>query len=500
MEGPSGDEGDRGLTARESYAEESFAMKMNDNSPFRSKKLMGVRRAALKGSLIGSSCALALGLASCSSGGSSSSSTSTTTAQASNAGNFTTTVFLGDSLTAGYQSGALLDADEVHGWAPLVAAQANFPIVQALIAPPGAPGVLELQSISPLVIVQTPGTTTGRDNAATQVTDLAVPGAELNDTLNTVPVASPTTGEQQITQLVLGFPGLGLGEAYSQAQFAQKANPTTIFLWIGNNDALVADETGMPSSMTSVSDFTTQYQALISYLTKNTKAHLVIGTIPDVTIVPYMTPAATVLAEASAESGLPTATLSVVLGISAGDLVNPEGLAEVTAILTGQQKTPISDAGVLTAAEVVQVQTQVTAFNQVITAQASAAGATLVDTNGLIEKVATQGYTIGGYTGTNAFLNGFFSLDGIHPTNTGYAVIANGFIDTMNAAFKTSIPDVNLAAVAAADPLWPPNFGAGAGAGASAATQRKAGMMKVPTAAVRSLDSILIPDRLRTQR
>ena len=58
------------------------------------------------------------------------------------------------------------------------------------------------------------------------------------------------------------------------------------------------------------------------------------------------------------------------------------------------------------------------------------------------------------------FLGGFFSLDGIHPTNTGYAVVANTFIDAMNAAFKTTVADVNLSTVAAADPLWPPNLAA----------------------------------------
>jgi len=72
-------------------------------------------------------------------------------------------------------------------------------------------------------------------------------------------------------------------------------------------------------------------------------------------------------------------------------------------------------------------------------------------------------------------------------------VIANGFIDAMNTAFKTTVPDVSLTAVAAVDPLWPPNFGA------AAAAQRKAGMMKLPAAALRSLDSILIPNRLRQQ-
>ncbi len=56
----------------------------------------------------------------------------------------------------------------------------------------------------------------------------------------------------------------------------------------------------MPSSMTSVANFTTQYQALMTQLTTMTSAHLVIANIPDVTAVPYLTPAALVLAEASA--------------------------------------------------------------------------------------------------------------------------------------------------------------------------------------------------------
>lgn len=392
---------------------------------------------------------------------SSSTTPATTTPANANAGNFSTTVFLGDSLTAGFQSGSLLDTAEVHGWAPLVAQQAKFPIVQALIAPPGAPAVLELKSLGPPpVIASTPGQTTGRDNPSTQVTDLAVPGALLNDVMNTVPVVNPTTGQQQITQLVLGFPGLGYGAANSQATFAVEANPTTIFLWIGNNDALVADETGSPASMTSVADFTTQYAALMAELTTKTTAHLVIGNIPDVTLVPYMTPAAVVLGEYAAATHLPVATLSQLFGIVPGDLVNPEGLGEAAAIVAQQQAPPISNAGVLSVAEQATVRAQVTAFNQVIATQATAAGATLVDINSLFAKTATNGLPINGYTGTFGFLGGIFSLDGIHPTNTGYALLANAFIDAMNASGKTTIADVNLATVAAADPLWPTNFAA----------------------------------------
>jgi len=408
--------------------------------------------------LLSSVAAFGLSLAGCSSG-SSNPLAPIQAAQAKNAGNFSNTVFLGDSLTAGYQSGSLLDTQQIHGWAPLVATQANFSIVQPLIAYPGAPNVLQLVSVGPPPVITTaPGTTSGRDNFATQVTDLAVPGALLNDVMNTVPLVNPAAGQQQLNQLVLGFPGLGYGEALSQLGFAIKAQPTTIFLWIGNNDALIADITGMPSSMTSVATFTTQYQALMLQLMTMTPSHLVIANIPDVTQVPYLTPAAVVLAEVSQETGLPTTVLSGLLGIVPGDYVNPTGTAEIPLILAGTQHGPITDSGVLSAAEVVTVQAQVTAFNQVIAQQAQAANATLVDINALFKQVTASGLTINGYTGTTGFLGGFFALDGIHPTNTGYAVVANKFIDTMNTAFSSKIPDVALGAVAAADPFWPPNL------------------------------------------
>ncbi len=411
------------------------------------------------------------------------------TLQAQNAGNFSNTIFLGDSLTAGFQSGSLLDTTQVHGWAPVLAAQAGFGIVQPLIAYPGAPNVLQLESLGPPpVITSAPGTTSGRDNFATQPTDLAVPGALLNDVMNTVPLANPAAGQQQINQLVLGFPGLGYGQAYSQSTFAVKAQPTTIFLWIGNNDALIADETGMPSSMTSVTNFTSQYQALITQLTTLTPANLVIANIPDVTKVPYLTPAAEVLGLVSEETGVPTAVLSQILGIVPGDYVNPTGTAEIPLILAGQQKGPIDDAGVLSAAEVVTVQAQVTAFNQVIAAQAKAAGATLVDINALFSQLFATGLTINGYTGNASFLGGFFALDGIHPTNTGYAVIANTFIDTMNAQIKTKIPDVALGPIAATDPYWPPNI-VPVGAAASARPRM------IPANAGKAIDAFMLGKR-----
>jgi lysophospholipase L1-like esterase len=379
--------------------------------------------------------------------------------QAKNAGNFSKTVFIGDSLTAGYQSGSLLDTQQVHGWAPVVATQAQFTIVQPLIAYPGAPNVLKLTSLGPPPVITTvAGMTTGRDDFATQPTDLAVPGATVNDALNTVAPVNPTTGQQQITQLVLGFPGLGYGQDLSQVGFAIKAQPTTIFLWIGSNDALVADLTGTPTSMTPIADFTTQYAALIQQLSTMAPAHLVIANVPDVTLVPYLQPAALVLAQYSAATHIPVATLSALLGITTGDFVTLDGVRQIPDILAGKQQPPLAGSVVLTAAEAATAKQTVAAYNQVVATQAKNVGATLVDINALFTQVAANGVTINGVTGTTGFLGGIFSLDGIHPTNTGYALVANYFIDAMNTAFGTKIPDVALGPVAAADPLWPPNL------------------------------------------
>ena len=375
---------------------------------------------------------------------------------------FSQVVYVGDSLTAGFQNGSLLDTQQPHGWAALVAQQANYNITLPLIAPPGAPGVLQLVSVNPLVIQQAPGITTGRDNPDQQATDLAVPGHTLNDLLNTGPTATPTTGQEFLTDLVLAFP-LGNNPS-SQAGEAIGLKPTTLFVWIGNNDALIANDTGMPSSMTSVNDFNTEFALLMQGARSQTNAMLVVANIPDVTKLPSLTPANAVIAEAAAKSGLSTTQIGTILGISDGDLVNATGLAEVQADLqalaASQPTTPLSDGGVLTAAEVTQVQQTIASYNQAIATQAGAANAILVDIHALFESLQS-GKTINGVTITPAFLGGIFSLDGTHPTNTGYALVANAFIDAMNAKLESQVTDVDVSSVAASDPLFPSNLPAG---------------------------------------
>ena len=74
-------------------------------------------------------------------------------------------VVVGDSLSAGYQNGSLLDAQQVHGYASLIAAQRGVPLPLPLIAPPGVPNVLTLVDPGPPpVIVPAPRSARMRPN------------------------------------------------------------------------------------------------------------------------------------------------------------------------------------------------------------------------------------------------------------------------------------------------------------------------------------------------
>ncbi len=435
--------------------------------------------ARLRFSNLGFTAILLLLVAGCNMIGPKSPSTGTTSA---NAGNFTTTVFIGDSLTAGFQNGSLLDSEQPNGYANLIAKQAAFQLALPLIAPPGAPAVLQLVSVGPPpVIQQSPGITSGRDDLTVQATDLAVPGHLLTDLLNREPVAIPISNEDIVTDLVLGIPGLALGEDYTQLQWAEHLNPTTLFVWIGSNDALLAADSGMPSSMTPVAQFTTEFTQLMQALHSNTKANLIVGNVPDVTLVAYLTPGVAVLAEFSASSGIPVAQLSTTLGIQAADLVNPNGITQIEAILAGKQTGPVSDSGFLSPTEIAAVQQTIQQYNTAIAAQVAAVGGTLVDINTALTQLHNSPPTINGITPSFAFLGGFFSLDGVHPTNTGYALLANIFIDRMNAALATKIPDVDVSTIAATDPLFPSNL------------PKAARMIHIPAAAAQSLDWMLKP-------
>ena len=106
---------------------------------------------------------------------------------------------------------------------------------------------------------------------------------------------------------------------------------------------------------------------------------------------------------------------------------------------------PLEDKYVLTKSEVAQVQTATNAYNTQIKALAEAYGLAFVDANAkMVELGKNSGFQYNGVSYSTTFVTGgSFSLDGVHLTGKGYAVIANEFIKAINAKYKSNLRQVN---------------------------------------------------------
>lgn len=361
---------------------------------------------------------------------------------------FSRMVVVGDSLSAGYQSGGLMEASQLAGYASLIATQAGAPLRLPLIGEPGVPNVLELVSWGPPpIIAPMAGSSPGRLDPFAQATNLAVPGHDVLDALETrpdLPVGS-------LTDLVLGLPGLFQGVSMSQVEWAEALQPTVIFLWIGSNDTLGAATAGSPELMTDPEVFRAAYGELFDRLAA-TGAPIVAANIPDTTVIAYLTSGG----ELSYALGVPLPMLELALGVGADDYVTLPGLDLVPAILGGVMPGPLPDTMVLDAGEAAEIEERTALFNEIIAAKVAEQGAALVDINGILKRLDREGYEACGQRLATHFLGGIFSLDGIHPTNTTYGIVANAFIASLDRTFGAGLEEVDLCPIIAADPLVNP--------------------------------------------
>ncbi|SFI37421.1 SGNH/GDSL hydrolase family protein [Halpernia frigidisoli] len=112
----------------------------------------------------------------------------------------------------------------------------------------------------------------------------------------------------------------------------------------------------------------------------------------------------------------------------------------------GGTSTPLADQFVLTEKETAKVLTATAAYNTSITSIAASKGLALVDANAkLLQLSATSGLQYDGVRYTAKFVTGgSFSLDGVHLTGRGYAIIANEFIKQINAKYGSTLPTVEV--------------------------------------------------------
>ncbi len=123
-----------------------------------------------------------------------------------------------------------------------------------------------------------------------------------------------------------------------------------------------------------------------------------------------------------------------------GTLANPADPTSINGV-----GVPLADNWVLTPEEQETANAAVVAFNQVIAGLATSYDIALVDTNTFFIEFNESGFPLSdGSTVTADFgTGGGFSLDGVHPSPRGYAILANLFVEAINAKYGSNLPGVN---------------------------------------------------------
>ncbi len=129
-------------------------------------------------------------------------------------------------------------------------------------------------------------------------------------------------------------------------------------------------------------------------------------------------------------------TASTIIGTAVGG--NPAAINGVS--------VPLADQWVLTKDEVDEVRVATDAYNMTISQVADEFDLAFVDSKKTMTQLSTGGVRFGNFQMTaNYVTGGAFSLDGIHPSARGYALIANIFIDAINSEYKSTLRTVDLA-------------------------------------------------------
>ncbi|MBF9235969.1 hypothetical protein I2I05_01035 [Hymenobacter sp. BT683] len=364
------------------------------------------------------------------------------------------------------------------------------------VAPNGVVG-LGADASTPLLVRYT-----GTDNQnlgvpGIRVADIATNGYGFNNPLGFNPFFErllPASDARSYTQ-------------YVQERVAT-IKPTFFTNWLGNNDVLgYASSGGTAAPLSDPADFRTKYTEIVNVLTTGGAKGLV-ATIPNVANVPLFTtvPTASVIGQVrsapvpAAIAGQLTAALSLtpeqaatirfglfiettvttptgpstvvreataadLLLLTASSVINtpsttanpfPRGLgisitglapAQAAGLAAAAPANALPSRFVLDAGEIAAVQARTTELNAIITEVGRSKGLAIFDANTFFNGLARNGLVVNGVSNTAAFVSGnLFSLDGVHPTPRGYAVIANEMIKAINATYGAAVPGVDVTA------------------------------------------------------
>jgi len=374
-------------------------------------------------------------------------------------------VAMGNSITAGFQSGGINDSTQRRSYAVLVAGvMRGDRFYYPSLTNPGCPPPYTNVFTQTRIIGD--GTTCFFRNPALPpyVSNVAVPGAEALDLLQNGPGAG--TNSNALTQLFLG------GRTQIQAMMA--AQPTFVSVWAGNNDVLGAATSstngGDSTLITPAATVQTEYTQIADAVEGTGAGALLIG-VANVTALPFFSQGATYWA---IKNGLvPGASFPATFTVSnncapiatgipgaRGDSVLvpfPYGGA-----LLGAASPPFNQArnldcadtvaAIVVPAELRKLVGAVLAYNAADSTIASQRGWAWLNPNPTLDSlraIPTQvapfpAFTTGGAPTpcANSPFGLAFSCDGVHPSSATHVIIARHVVQAINATYGSAIPAI----------------------------------------------------------
>lgn len=415
---------------------------------------------------------------------------------------FTSYVAVGNSLTAGYADGALYPSGQEHGWANILAGQfkevgGNGQFKIPMMPTEDGVGISFPNLVTKLVLGYSEDCRDSTSMGPVRAVVNPDQGKLLTELTTSVAAQGPfnNTGVPGIKVAHLFAAGLGVLNLYfgrmaehpttdKLIDEAAKVNPTFFSFWVGNNDVLDYATSGGVSDITPLNGavgvgFAATYAAAVQTVMASADKG-VLANIPGVTsaafftTVPYNAIAVSdqVMVDAlNAGYAVYNATMeqlgepfriSFQIGpnpmvISDETMAVPEPLrirqmtSDELVLLSIPQDSikcatwgsvkPVPTHYILTASEIEEVTNATTAFNDVIKQTATTNGLAFVDFNSILVEASTTGIVFNGITFTTTLVTGnLFSLDGIHLTPQGNAVVANYFIDAINSTYNANVP------------------------------------------------------------
>jgi hypothetical protein len=245
--------------------------------------------------------------------------------------------------------------------------------------------------------------------------------------------------------------------------YSTTQNHTFFTFSLGNNDVLGyatngAVNEGPTTTLTSTALFNTLLNNYVGTLTaKGQKG--VLATIPDVTSVPYFTTVTRQVLLAAVNAASTTKVTDIYIATKTGPRAATDqdffvlpfssagllGVPNANKIPYGLHPlNPVEDKYVLDTKEAAEVVARVNDFNKTIKSVAASKGLAVADVNAFLTSVK-NGIRIDGLAVSAKYITGNgFSLDGIHLTPIGNALMANVFIEAINKTYGAQVPRLNI--------------------------------------------------------